>query len=269
MSTEDIEDIFNINSLLMELFFSIQDLAEEKKIEIIFNMNATLPRNLRGNPETLLQILTSLVIFVLQNSDRKEIVLSLTAPEDFLYEELISFKIQDTNIDKAKISTFLESNLTISRDLKILNGTIDHVNTSDIHLSIPCKNIELGFRRHYRLPDKTMVGKKILLFCANDKTAQSIKKMFEYFLYDVDMIHEEFNKYENSLANYDILLISEKIITEEFKEAIIEAQEHTLLKDVLLNEPSTSEDDDMITNLRQLTKPVTQEKIFDLIIEIF
>jgi len=270
-SIESIEDIFNINRVLMTLFSSVKSIANEKNIELIYEMNSTLPRNLRGDPETLLQLLTKMLTFVFQNSDRKEIVLSLWAPEDFLYEEFISFKIHKTNIAKEKILTFSETNL--SKDLEILGGKIMHddENISDIYLSIPFKVIELGFRRHYRLPDKTMVGKKVLLLCANDKTAQSTKKMFEYFLYDVHVGFGELNKHKNDLAAYDILIISEKIITEEFKEIITKVQESSSLKYVLFQEPDTSEDNDIEikTDSEHFIKPATQEKIFDLIVSLF
>jgi len=266
---ENVEDIFNINKVLTTLFSSIKNIANEKSIELIYEMDATIPRKLRGDSEALLLLLTKMLTFVFQNSDRKEIVLSLSSPEDFLYEEFISFKIQKTNIAKEKILTFLESNL--SKDFEVLGGKIvdDHENISDIHLSIPFKNFELGFRRHYRLPAKNAVGKKILLLCSNDETAQSLKKMFEYFLYDVDLGIDGFKKHENDLASYDILIISEKIVSEEIKETIVKVQESVPLKYVLLQEPDGLEDNDNETDFEHFIKPITQEKIFDLIVSLF
>ena len=90
---ENIEDIFNINQVLTTLFSSIKNIANEKSIELIYEMDATIPRKLRGDSEALLLLLTKMLTFVFQNSDRKEIVLSLSSPEDFLFEEFISFKI--------------------------------------------------------------------------------------------------------------------------------------------------------------------------------
>ena len=271
---EDAEDIFNINSVLITLFSSIKSIANEKNIELIYEMNSTLPRNLRGDHETLLPMLTQMLTFVFEHSDREEIVLTLLAPEDFLYEEFISFKIQKTNIAKEKILIFLESNL--NKHLEILDGKIidDQENIADIHLSIPFKNIELGFRRHYRLPDRTIVGRKILLLCANDKTAHSLKEMFEYFLYKVTVGFDEFNSQGNDLRAYDVLIISEKIITEKIKQAITKTQESSPLKYVLFQDSDAEEDDDdndddTQTDSIHLIKPATQEKIFNLIISLF
>lgn len=270
-STEKVEDIFNINHMLITLFSSIKKSTKKKDIELVFDMNSTLPRNLRGDPETLLRMLTKMLTFVFQNSDKKEIVLSLSAPEDFLYEEFISFNTPKSNINKEKILTFLETDL--SKDLEILEGKViqDPDNISDIHLCIPFKVMELGFRRHYRLPDKAMTGKKILLLCTSNMTAQSLKNMFEYFLYDVHIGFDEFQKHGNDLAAYDILIINEKIITEGLKEIIAKAQESSSLKYVLFREPDTLEDYDieMKTDSEHFIKPATQEKIFDLIVSLY
>ena len=266
---EKVEDIFNINKLLMTLFSSVQNIASQKKIELIYEMDSTLPGKLRGDSETLLQILTKILAFVFQNSDRKDILLFISAPEDFLYGEYISFKICKTNIPKEELLSFLESNL--SKEIKMLAGKIvyDHENISDIHLSIPFKNIELGFRRHYRLPNKTMVGKKVLLLCANEKIAQSTKKMFEYFLYDVHVGFDEFKKHGDTLSVYDIVIMSDKIITKEFEDTIAKVQKDVPLKYVLFRDSDVFESHDVDIVSKNFIKPATQEKIFDLIISLF
>ena len=268
LSEETIEDTFNINKVLETLFSSVKSIANEKRIELIYEMDSTIPRKLRGDSESLLLLLSKILTFVFQNSDRKEIVLSLSSVEDFLYEEFISFRIQKTNIDKEKLLTFLK--IHASQEIEMLGGKIvdDHENISDIHLSIPFKNFELGFRRHYRLADKNVVGKKILLLCSNDITAQSLKKMFKYFLYDVDVGVHELNKHGNDLTAYDILIISEKVITEKTKETIAKAQELAPLKYVLLRDQDDL-DEDIKADSEHFIKPITQEKIFDLIMSLY
>ncbi len=268
INEETVEDTFNINKVLETLFSSVKSIANEKRIELIYEMDATIPRTLRGDLDTLLIVLSKILTFVFQKSDRKEIVLSLSSVEDFLYEEFISFKIQETHIDKEKLLTFLK--IHASQEIEMLGGNIvdDQENSSDIHLSIPFKNVELGFRRHYRLPNKKMVGKKILLLCSNEKTAQSLKKMFQYFLYDVHVGMDELKQHGNDLSVYDILIISEKMITEKTKETIAKVQERAPLKYVVLRDPYDLEDD-IKTDPEHFIKPITQEKIFDLILSLY
>jgi len=267
LNEEVIEDTFNINTVLTTLFSSLESSANEKHIEIIYEMDSTIPRKLRGDSESLLQLLSKVLTFVVQQSDRKEIVLSLSSVEDFLYEEFISFRISNTNIEKEKLLTFLETQ--ISKEIEILGGQIVDVgDTSEIHLSIPFKNVELGFRRHYRLPNKNAVGKKILLLCSNDQTAQSLKKMFQYFLYNVHVGIDELKKHGNDLALYDILIISKKMVTEKTQETIAKVQKRAPLKYVLLRDPDDL-DEDRKTDPEYFVKPITQEKIFDLIMSLY
>jgi len=268
LNEETIEDTFNINKVLTTLFSSLKNIANEKRIEVIYEMDSTIPRKLRGDSESLLQLLSKVLTFVLQHSDRKEIILSLSSVEDFLYEEFISFKVPKTNIEKEKLLTFLETQ--VSKEIEMLDGKIVDVkeDTSEIHLSIPFKNFELGFRRHYRLPNKNVVGKKILLLCSNDQTAQSLKKMFQYFLYNVHVGMDELKKHGNDLALYDILIISEKMVTEKTQETIEKVQKRAPLKYVLLRDPDDL-DDDIKTDPESFVKPITQEKIFDLIISLY
>ncbi len=165
----NIEELFDINIILINLFSSLETIRDQKKIELIYDMQTTIPKELRGDPTVLLRLLTKMLTFVLQNTDKKEIVLSLEAPADFFYEELMSFKINETNIAKEKVLEFLETNL--SKDLEILQGKIVYDRDTDIHLDIPFKINELGFRRHYRLPDVSMLDKKVLLICESEKAS--------------------------------------------------------------------------------------------------
>lgn len=261
-----IERLFDINILLTTLFSSLETIKDEKDIELIYDMQDTIPKELRGDFGVLLRLLDKVLTFVLQNTDRKEIVLSLNAPEDFLYEELMSFKIKETNIAKENILEFLETNL--SKDLEILEGKIIYERDADIHLDIPFKINELGFRRHYRLPDVSMLGKKVLLICESEKVSQSIKKMFNYFKYNVDVGFDTFKSQGNDLTPYDILIVEDKLNTEEFEHIIARVQQNIPLKYVLLKNSHVVESKTISVSMH-LIKPVTEESIFELIVSLF
>ncbi|MCO4845398.1 MAG: hypothetical protein KC427_05195 [Sulfurovum sp.] len=261
-----IEKLFDINIILMTLFSSLETLRDQKKVDLIYDMEATIPRELRGDSVVLLRLLTKMLTFIFKNTDRKEIVLSLGAPEDFLYEELISFKIKETNIAKEKILEFLETN--VSKDLEILEGKIVYERDSDIHLDIPFKINELGYRRHYRLPDVSMLGKKVLLIGSSEKVSQSITKMFNYFLYKVDVGFDAFKRQGNDLTPYDILIVEAKLNTEEFEHIIARVQQNIPLKYVLLKDSHVLEAR-MISVSTNLIKPVTEESIYELIVSLF
>ncbi len=264
-----IEKFFDINMVLMTAFSSLETIIDEKKIELVYEIDATIPKELKGNAEVLLHILTQILTFVFQNSDKKEIVLSLLAPKDFLYEESISFEIRETGLSKEKVVSFLESRL--SKNLELLDGEIvyEDENHSDIHINIPFKLNELGNRRYYRLPDMVMLGKKVLLICGSPKIAQSIRKMFQYFLYDVDVGPDEYKRQGSDLTQYDILVIEDKLTTEGLENLIAKVQKDTPLKYVLLQDSNYVGLKNAQIVSAQLIKPVIQESIFELIVSLF
>ena len=261
-----IEKLFDINILLMTLYSSLETVKDERNIELIYDMDPTIPKELRGDSAVLLRLLSKILTFVFQNTDKKEIVLSLSAPEDFLYEELISFKIRETDIPKDKIRQFTKNN--VSHDLEILEGKIVYDEGADIHLDIPFMINELGFRRHYRLPDVSMLGKKVLLVCESEKIAQSIQKMFHYFLYDLDVGLDAFKSQGNDLTPYDILIVEDKFNTEEFEHIIARVQQNIPLKYVLLKDAHAQERK-TISVTTNLIKPVTEESIYELIVSLY
>jgi hypothetical protein len=261
-----IEKLFDINMVLMTLYSSLGEIRDKKNIELIYDMDPTIPKELRGDPDVLLRLLNKILTFVFQNTDKKEIVLSLSAPEDFLYEEFISFKIKEADIPKDKRLKFLETNL--SSDLEILEGKLVYAKDADIHFDIPFKINELGFRRHYRLPDVSMLGKKVLLICESEKIAQSIQKMFHYFLYDLDVGLDTFKSQGNDLTPYDILIVEDKFNTEEFEHIIARVQQNIPLKYVLLKDAHAVKTKSISVTMN-LIKPVTEESIYELIVSLF
>ena len=150
------------------------------------------PRELRGNDIAFQQLFLTLFTFILNNSNQKEILLTLTAPEDFMYEESISFIIKETQIPKEKVLAFLETGL--GNTLELLNGKIAYDKDADIHLEIPFIIGELGFRRYYRLPLASMLRKKVLLIVESETVGTSIMHMFKYFAYDVDLGYKQFKE---------------------------------------------------------------------------
>ncbi len=265
----EINNFFDINTVLMSVFSSLETIRDEKNIELIYDIEATIPKEFHGDSEALSHLLTQMLTFVFQNSNMKEIVLSLSAPEDFLYEESISFEIKETDLSKEKIASFLETRL--SKNIELLDGEsiYEDENPSGIHINIPFKLNELGKRRYYRLPYIAMLGKKVLLICESPKKAQSIQKMFKYFLYDVDISFDEYKKRGSDLGQYDILVIEDKLITEEFENLITKVQEDLSLKYVVLYDSNYVEDNNTHKKSACLIKPVMQESIFELIISLF
>ena len=257
---------FDINKVLTDLFMALKPLSKEKDIELIYEMDTHVPKKLRGDSKVLLTLLTNILTFVFKNSDEKEIILFLSAPEDFVYEENISFMIEHTNIGKEKILAFLETEL--GKELIALDGKIIS-DKSDVHISIPFTIEELGFRRHYRLPNNAMLNKKVLLVVESRNESLSLVHMFDYFAYTIDNRYKAFDDELEILAKYDLVLIEEKLVTEAFASMVAHIQEIKSLKCVLLDDLHNGTNRRSNAVSTHLIKPVTQESIFELIVSLF
>ena len=263
-----IEKFFDISMVLMTIYSALENVREEEEIELVFDLDATIPKELRGDVESVTHMLSQLLVFIFQNTHNREVVLKLRAPKDFLYEESITFSVEDTGINAQKARSFFEARL--KPVLERLDGKAFYdEETQTIAVSIPFKLNDLGNRRYYRLPDISMLGKKVLLICKSRVVAESLKKMFSYFLYEVDVGADEYKKHGSNLAHYDIFVLDKSLLTEGITSLVQKVQEKYPLKFVILQDAN---DVELLTApyvSAYLVKPVMQESVFELIIALF
>ena len=263
-----IEQYFDINMVLMTTFSALESVREEKGIELVYDIDATIPKELKGDKNSVTHLLTQLLLFVFQNTDDKEIILRLRAPENFLYEEVITFEIDNTDLSKYKAESFF--NVRLKPVLERLDGMPEFDDeTGKISVSLPFKLKDLGNRRYYRLPDIGMLGKKVLLISKSRIIAESLRKMFQYFLYEVDAGAEEYQRRGSNLAYYDIFILEDTLLTEGIEELVVKVKETYDLKFVVLEDAAHSERLIKPYISAYLVKPVMQESIYELIIALY
>ena len=263
-----VERYFDINMILMTIFSALESIREEKGIELVYDIDATIPKELKGDSESVAHLLTQLLLFVFQNTDNKEVVLGLRAPEDFLYEESITFEIDNTDLSKLKIESFF--NARLKPVLERLDGIPEFdESTGKISVSIPFKLKDLGNRRYYRLPDIGMLGKKVLLICKSRIVSESLRKMFQYFLYEVDSGAEEYKKRGSNLAHYDIFVLENTLLTKGIEELVLKVKREYDLKFIILEDAAHPERINKEYISAYLVKPVMQESIYELIIALY
>ncbi len=263
-----IEKFFDINMVLMTIFAALEGVRTHEQIELVYDIDTTIPKELKGDVETVTHLLSQLLKFVFQNTPNHEVILHLRAPEDFLYQEFISFEVEDTHISKEKAESFFEARLKLP--LEKLDGEVKYEEeTSKITVSVPFKLQDIGNRRYYRLPDIGMLGKKVLIISKSKIVANSLKKMFKYFLYEVDVGAEEYKKRGSNLAHYDIFVLDEALVTEGIEQLVRTVQKEQDFKFVVLQDVYNTEvvNKDFVS--ASLVKPVMQESIFELIISLF
>jgi hypothetical protein len=263
-----IEKYFDINMVLMTIYSALESVREEEHIELVYDIEATIPKELRGDVESVTHLLTQMLVFIFQNTPNHEVILYLRAPQDFLYEEFITFEVEDTGISREKAMSFFDARLKPVLERLEASASYDE-ETEKISISIPFKLHDLGNRRYYRLPDIGMLGKKVLLIAKSKIVAESLQKMFRYFLYEVDVGAEAYKRRGSNLAIYDIFVLEDSLLTPGIEELVTKVQEKHDLKFVLLQEADKAEVRSQKFISAYLIKPVMQESIFELIIALF
>ena len=259
------QNLFNINSILKNIFYELQDVCQAKNIELIYNMSKTLPKELRGDYIRLEKMLINVLSQLFCKCEGIEVVMSIEAQEDFIYEEDVSFSIMNIPFNDEEL--FLAIKESIKEDLDALNATFDYNQAGVLQIDVPLIIGELGFRRHYRLPSKSLLQKNILLIIHSQNVTLSVTRMFKYFPYNVDISFKKFREDKYSLIDYDLVVIEDSLIDKRFLDLITVAQDE---KDIKLVVFRNKDSDFGVANASAyLHKPVTQESVFELIVSLF
>ncbi len=91
------ETDFTLESVLESVSTVTAMRAEEKGLEIAYAIAADVPRDLRGDPMRLGQVLTNLVGNAVKFTDRGEVVVSISVTQD-TESPLLRFAVRDTGI---------------------------------------------------------------------------------------------------------------------------------------------------------------------------
>jgi hypothetical protein len=260
---------FNINTMLKNLFQSLDKNCERRTPNLVFVFSKTVPCQLKGEVSTLYTVLFKTLKQVIENECSTEVLIYVDAPEEFLYREKVSFSIANIPVKKEKIMPELQK--ILSDDLKKLDATLEfsEENGGSLKFTVPLTNAELGCRRHYRLPSKSMLDKNILLIVKGNNLALALTRMFKYFPMNVDVCINSY-KERYALSDYDLVLIEDSLFDSEVYERVKKAQNKSDMQFVLLgNSDVYAEDDSSKLHTAFLEKPVTQESVFKLLLSLF
>lgn len=254
----DAENQFNINDVLKKIYKKLDETCQKEGIELLYEMERTVPKLLRGNSEILITFFTKLLKVFLEHAEKKEIVLILSAPEDFMYEEPVTFEIKYSDSFRDTLNVFAAENL--GEEISVLCGELTQSKDGNFSISFPLTIHELGFRRHYRLSSTKMLDKKVLLITKSQEFGEGIRTHFQYFRNSVTIAP---NEEGIDLDSYDILISSKEYLTNGLKEKIIAANRGGLMVVWIGADHGLGDDQSVITT--RIYKPVTQESIYLLI----
>ncbi len=279
-------EVFNFNHVLNEVAGLLNTKYKQNDTELIFDIDKQVPRHMFADSENMGQILINLLEYFIQNSRNKEVKLEVIATSDPKEELQLKFQIAaDVKIkDKETLfhshydeeaGRYIGLGLFVAKELTyLMNGELmirdNGKQGSCLIFTLPVEEKEKE-KRKYRLPNKSLVAKKILIVDQNDNAALAIEKLFVYFKADVTVLSEEnFKKNMPDFELYEIIALSNALFDASVLNALREAKQRQDIKIISLDNLFTSRKMILSDEIDiRLKKPLTQEYVFDTLVELY
>jgi CheY-like chemotaxis protein len=288
-----IHEKLNLNNVLNEVAGRLGNTFKGKNVEVIFDIDNTIPRYLLGDARNLEKALYGLLEFMIDRADDGEVIVEISIFKSFDESTELQFKFFDDGeitdadtIEKLFIphydeekKTYVGLGLYVAKSLIELMGGSLAIDTkgrkgTTILATLPFEIERKEERRNYRLPTKALTAKKVLICDTSVNAALALKKMFAYFRHDVTVLDAEtFLRKKVPLATYDIILLHTGFL--KYKK-IVGALEHAKKKNELLKIVALDSllKRDTTVSLPEavdatMVKPVSQERVYELIIYLY
>lgn len=280
---------FDLNTLLDDITNIVSHKAEEKGIELIFDIDQSVPHKLIGDPLRLLQVLVNLLNNAIKFTNSGSVTLRARGQQITRVNLKINFEIIDTGIGieveelKNLFKPYTQADETIARKyggsglglsicknlVSLMGGNI-RVNSVAGEGSTFSFDVKLHSdfefeKRRYRLPTTELMHKHALILDTNPTNAAVLQRGLEYFHYDIKIIStpDDFlsllNRYPIDIVFIDSTIILNAAIKKELQHRI----KNDTLKLIWLGEDIKRE--------RQfvLSKPFTQMAIYKILLSAF
>ncbi len=289
------EKQFNINNVLDSLSATLSDKAAEKGLEMIFDVSNNVPSRVVGDDGKIQTVLTNLLNNAIKFTSKGEILLKLKRLPAEENQIFLEFRVCDTGIgipaDKLPLlfDSFTQADSSKSRHfdgmglglaickeyVSMMGGSIHATSTpgegSSFVFTVMCKTPEHIDLRNYRLPDKSIMNKRVLVVDNNTTAAGSLQRMIAYYHYHADIVGSEDEALRVlQMQEYDIVCLDSKLLAIENENTIQRFKEYTNAKIVLLENNVVRTLNGAISGVdAELKKPFSQQDLFNTIINLY
>ncbi len=288
---EIINEEFNLNNVLNELSGIICSRFNGSKVELIFDIDNSIPRRLIGDSLQLGQILNNILENTMETLTDEELKLKISMLNTFEDKVELQFQMIDSGMgmtEEALDSLFTpyydeESGIYVGLGLfvaKELIGMMDGELSaqsssgkgSTFTITLPFTMVDPANKRRYRLPTKELTDKKVFIVDSSYSSALAIKKMFAYFKHDVTVISiEKFMQSKPKLTSYDIVILDENLLSFRTLTYLKQIKKEKELKVISLNSllriAENKTTDDIVDKV--MMKPLNQERVFEMISSMY
>jgi len=283
---------FDLNMILSYLADMTSLKAQEKGINLTFDINHNIGKNYLGDPLRISQILLNLLANAIKFTDKGGVILGVKTIDSVNGQATLEFSVKDTGIglsDEALLKLFksysqASSNttrkyggtglgLTISKQLvDIMHGEIwvDSIEGEGSTFFVRINLDKDKEKRNYRLPSRDIMNMKAMIIDNNNDSIDSLKNLLSYFHISAQSISDIDNAKETlDEGKFNILFIDKsmynKIDIQRYK---IKNKFHVVLiedwKDILINNQT---DYSVIDEI--LKRPFHQQMIFDILSRLY
>lgn len=286
----DLEE-FNLLECIEGTVKMLLNKAQEKKLDILYQIDSDVPEVILGDFLRLRQILINLINNALKFTDRGDIIIDVKAQSHSEGKIKLQFCVSDTGIgikdseQKLLFKSFSQVDsgttrkyggtglgLRICKSLsELMGGEIwlesEYGKGSDFYFTIFAKPIRYKETDEY---EKLFKVKSVLLICENKRSSDIYKQVITNWGFS-SINFESFNKFlaEEKTANCDILLLDYSYNETEFNEVVNKIMRNgNEYKPLIVALHKESNNLDVLNgndDIKLLNKPVTHSELFDTI----
>jgi len=285
------KETFNLNKMLDAVTEVLASEVGESEAELIFEMDKSLPRKVRGDFTHMVEILGKLLSYALKTTTGGQVRLRLDANRPYeggidlqmrLYflpseDEEISEKFFTPVYDEER-NEYRRLGLYVASELSELLGGSIHLYRAAaggellIDLFLPLEPLAEEDQRKYHLPERELIQKNVLIVNQNYESSLALKDMFAYFHHRVTVLEQEaFERKVPKLESFDLLLIDERLIDPVLTERLRMIRREHSLKVVALQSLFQPSRELMVGEIvdRRAHRPMNQQRVFELILDLY
>ncbi len=268
---------FNINDMTDYLLNIVLPQANKNETKILLNINKDVPSHLIGDSLRLSQVIINIMSNIMKSIKGGSISLSigkLATYEETLKLEFIITNIAGTvNSDAADLKG---CELSISKQLiRMMVGEVlvesNKEKGSLFSFNITFTLKDTANKRHYGLPSRNFINKKVLLVDSLEENVDSLIEKLDYFHCKTNSIPSFETMVLEDKIEYDFIIVHQSNLNSSSIRKLKEMAEEEM-KIVIINELYENVHEDLFQGLHInacLKTPLTQQGVLDMITDLY